>query len=297
MGVMVLGASGMLGHVVATLLEEKGYEVVSVSRRGSFGHLPEAVDLEDWTTLRFHIEKHRPEWIVNAAGLLNDEVDRHTASAILVNSFLPRMLADLGPEMGFRLITVGSDCVFQGDRGGYSVIDIPDAHSAYGKSKHLGEVNNKRDLTIRTSIVGPEIDLAGRGLLQWFMSQEPDADGWISAVWTGVTTLELAKVIEGVVSGECQETGLWHCVPAAPITKFDLLKLMNEFFRESTIKVNEVPGLPHDRSLINDRPAAWRVPDYLDMLSELQEWVLEHQNLYQGTAFEIVLKQDDLENL
>ena len=86
-------------------------------------------------------------------------------------------------------------------------------------------------------------------------------------------------------------------MPAAPITKFDLLKLMNEFFRESTIKVNEVPGLPHDRSLINDRPAAWLVPDYLDMLSELQEWVLEHQNLYQGTAFEIVLKRDDLENL
>lgn len=297
MRVMVLGSSGMFGHVVTTFLEDKGHEVISVSRHGSLGRFPEAVDLEDWPTLRFHIEKHRPEWIVNAAGLLNDEVDRNAASAILVNSFLPRMLADVGPKMGFRLVTVGSDCVFHGDRGGYSILDVPDAHSAYGKSKHLGEVNNERDLTLRTSIVGPEIDLEGRGLLKWFMSQEADADGWTSAIWTGVTTLELAKVVESVVSGEGQETGLWHCVPAAPIAKFDLLKLMNVVFRDSTIQVHEVPGLPHDRSLINDRPTSWQVPDYLEMLIELQEWVLEHQNLYQGTAFEVVLKRDDLENL
>ena len=297
MRVMVLGSSGMFGHVVTTFLEDKGHEVISVSRHGSFGRFPEAVDLEDWPTLRFHIEKHRPEWIVNAAGLLNDEVDRNATSAILVNSFLPRMLADVGPQMGFRLVTVGSDCVFHGDRGGYSILDIPDAHSAYGKSKHLGEVNIERDLTLRTSIVGPEIDLEGRGLLKWFMSQEADADGWTSALWTGVTTLELAKVVESVISGECQETGLWHFVPATPIAKFNLLKLMNVVFRDSTIQVHKVPGLPHDRSLINDRPTSWQVPDYPEMLIELQDWVLEHQNLYHGTAFEVVLKRDDLENL
>ncbi len=297
MKVMVLGASGMLGHVITTFFEEKGYEVVAVSRRGSFGSLSEGVDLEDWPTLRLHIEKHSPEWIVNASGLLNDEVDKNAVSGILVNSFLPRMLADVGPEMGFRLVTVGSDCVFEGDRGGYSVLDVPDARSAYGKSKHLGEVDNDRDLTIRTSIIGPEINPEGRGLLKWFMSQELDVDGWTSAVWTGVTTLELAKVIESVVSGKSPETGLWHFVPAAPITKFDLLKLMNAVFRECTVKVNEVPGLPHDRSLINDRPTIWQVSSYLDMLEELQEWVLEHQNLYQGTTFERSLKRDHLENL
>jgi len=297
MKVMVLGASGMLGHVITTFFEERGYELVAVSRHGSFGRLPVEADLEDWPTLRFQIEKHRPEWIVNASGLLNDEVDKNAVSGILVNSFLPRMLANVGPEMGFRLVTVGSDCVFQGDKGSYSVLDVPDARSAYGKSKHLGEVDNERDLTIRTSIVGPEINPEGRGLLKWFMSQGPEVEGWNSALWTGVTTLELAKVIESVVSGNSPETGLWHCVPAASITKFDLLRLMNDVFRNSTVKVNEVPGLPHDRSLINDRPTSWQVPDYLDMLEELQEWVLEHQDFYQGTTFERSLKRDHLENL
>lgn len=296
MKVMVLGASGMLGHVVATFLEERGHEVTSISRRGNFGKSPVAVDLEEWQSLRLEVEKYRPDWIVNAAGLLNDEVDQNAASAILVNSFLPQRLAELGPELGFRLITVGSDCVFEGDRGSYAISDIPDAKSAYGRSKQLGEVNNQRDLTIRTSIVGPEIDSAGRGLLQWFMSQQVDADGWTSANWTGVTTLELAKIIEGIVCGKLQEAGLWHCVPENPITKYELLKIMNATCRDSTIRVNEVPGLAHDRSLINDRPMAWHVPSYLNMMVELRDWIREHHILYRGTVFEFLSSPNDLEH-
>jgi dTDP-4-dehydrorhamnose reductase len=297
MKVMVLGASGMLGHVVVTYLNDCGHDVISISRRGTFGELPIAIDLENWVQLQVEIEKHSPDWIVNAAGLLNDEVDRNPSSAILINSFLPRKLAEVGTEMRFRLITIGSDCVFEGTKGNYSVYDIPDAESAYGRSKQMGEVSNPRDLTIRTSIIGPEIDPNGRGLLQWFMNQSENADGWATAVWTGVTTLELAKLIESLVSGKVKETGLWHCVPASTITKFDLLQLMNEVFRQSTINVNKVPGLSHDRSLANDRPVAWPVPEYSAMMQELKTWIQEHQYLYQGTVFEFVYKIEDSEKL
>lgn len=287
MKVMVLGASGMLGHLLTTYLEESGNDVLAVSRRGTFGRVPLAVDLEDWSALQSQIEVHKPQWIVNAAGLLNSEVDELISSAILVNSFLPRKLADTGQMMGFRLITVGSDCVFQGDLGNYLVTDNPDSVTAYGKTKHLGEVNNNRDLTIRTSIIGPEIDPAGRGLLQWFMSQKAEADGWTSAVWTGLTTLELAKVIAGVVSGRLNQTGLWHCVPSTSITKHGLLQIMNKTFKQQAIQINSVPGLSHDRSLVNDRPNAWQVPSYTEMMIELGVWLAEHQELYVGTVFEL----------
>lgn len=287
MRVMVLGASGMLGHLLTTHLEESGHDVFAVSRRGTFGRVPITVDLEEWTELQSQIEIHKPQWIVNAAGLLNDEVDNFTANAILINVYLPRKLAEIGPTLGFQLITVGSDCVFEGDRGNYSVTDRPDAASSYGKTKHLGEVVTDRDLTIRTSIIGPEIDPKGKGLLQWFMAQENEADGWTSAVWTGLTTLELAKVIEAVVSGRLDQSGLWHCVPDTSINKYELLQMMNEIFKEEVIEINSVPGLSHDRSLVNDRPNAWRVPNYADMMTELRVWVTEHQNLYIDTLFKI----------
>jgi len=283
--VFVLGAGGMLGHMVTTFLEDNGHDVISVTRNGDFGQKPVAVDLEDWHSLRSQLELYRPDWVINAAGLLNEEVDQMKASAILINSFLPQQLSAIGPEIGFRTITVGSDCVFEGDRGRYSVDDTPDALSSYGRTKQLGELQNARDLTIRTSIIGPEIDPNGRGLFLWLMSQKREVDGWTAAVWTGVTTLELAKVIEAIVSSEVEETGLWQLVPGTSITKFDLLHLINSTFLEPQLTINVVPGLGHDRSLINDRVGKWAVPGYLEMLSELKLWMHSHASLYKATVF------------
>lgn len=286
MKVMVLGAEGMLGHMVATVLDESGHEVISVSRTGRFGRNPLAVNLEDWDTLARQLVAHEPQWLVNAAGLLNDVVDKRLPSAITVNSLLPHQLAASGIQLGYRTITVGSDCVFEGDRGGYTVLDIPDARSAYGRTKQLGEVRNDRDLTIRTSIVGPEVSMVGRGLLKWLVSQEGATKGWSSAIWTGVTTLELAKAIEAQVAGTLDETGIWQFVPSVTISKAELVGLMNTVFLDGRLTIQRVPGTAHDRSLINDRPASWSIPSYSAMLEELQKWVRDHQMLYQGTVFE-----------
>lgn len=287
MKVMVLGASGMLGHMITTVLEDSGHKVISLSRSGKFGQFPVAVNLENWDLVRTQLQHFCPDWVINAAGILNEEVDKNKASAILINSYLPQQLVDAGVQLGYRTITVGSDCVFEGNSGHYTVEDNPDALSWYGKTKQLGEVRNSRDLTIRTSIIGPEIDLEGRGLLLWLMSQETQAEGWTSAIWTGVTTLELAKVIDALVSCQIQATGLWQLVPDAPITKFNLLHLMNATFRNSKLTISEVPGLGHDRSLINDRAKLWPVPNYLEMLIELKAWTDAHPDLYKATVFEL----------
>lgn len=283
--VVVLGATGMLGHMLVTVLEEHGHEVLGVSRLGNFGNVPLSLDLRDWDQLQRHLIHFHPKWVINAAGLLNEEVDSDIVSALLVNSLLPQRLAALGESIGFRTIAVGSDCVFEGTKGRYTVHDTPDAVSAYGRTKYLGEVVNDRDLTIRTSIIGPEIDPKGRGLMLWLLSRHHQADGWTDAIWTGVTTLELARFINAQVSGERDEQGLWHFVPPESISKFHLLEKMNEVFLGNKLIINRVPGVAHDRSLINDRPNLWMIPHYEEMLADLDYWIQNHQNIYATTAF------------
>lgn len=284
--VVVLGATGMLGHMLVTVLEEHGHEVLGVSRLGNFGNVPLSLDLRDWDQLQRHLIHFHPNWVINAAGLLNEEVDSDIVSALLVNSLLPQRLAALGESIGFRTIAVGSDCVFEGTKGRYTVHDTPDAVSAYGRTKYLGELVNDRDLTIRTSIVGPEIDPKGRGLMLWLLSHPYEADGWTDAIWTGVTTLELSRFINAQVSGERDEHGLWHFVPSESISKFHLLENMNAVLLENRLTINQVPGVAHDRSLINDRPDLWHIPHYEAMLVDLDYWVTNHQDTYTSTAFQ-----------
>lgn len=286
MRVVVLGARGMLGHMVVTVLEEAGHEVVGICRAGMIGRANRHLDLEDRDALRAVLAEVGPGWVVNAAGRLNQAVDRTPAASIYVNSYLPHLLAGWGPELGFRLLHVSTDCVFEGSRGLYRVEEEPDATSAYGRSKALGEVFNDRDLTIRTSIVGPELTTSGTGLLLWFMRQSGPIPGWTKAIWSGLTTLELARVIEAVVAGRIEPIGLWQCAPPRPIAKYDLLRLMNEELRGGEAVVGPVDGVVGNKSLVNDRPELWPVPDYRTMLLDLKVWIEAHPALYAGTPFD-----------
>jgi dTDP-4-dehydrorhamnose reductase len=281
MRVVMLGARGMLGHVASTVLREAGHEVVDVARSGPTDRV---LDLEDRGATQALLREARPDWVVNAAGKLNRAVDAAMGPAIYVNSYMPHLLAGWGAEQGFRLLHVSTDCVFEGDRGGYRVEDVPDAISAYGRSKALGEVVNDRDLTIRTSIIGPELGL-GTGLMLWFLRQAERAPGWTKAIWTGLTTLELARVIDAVVSGRVRASGLWQCVPAQPINKCELLRLMNEEIRARPIPIDVVEGTTGDKSLVNNRPELWPVPGYREMLHDLRQWIDTHRSLYAGTPF------------
>lgn len=285
MRVVILGARGMLGHMAVTVLEEAGHDVIGVCRSGRVGRRSEQLDLEDRDRLQRLLVDIAPDWVVNAAGRLNRAVEEAPAASIYVNSYLPHVLAQWGRRLGFRLLHVSTDCVFEGTRGGYRVDDEPDATSAYGRSKALGEVCNNRDLTIRTSIIGPELSQAGTGLMRWFMQQRERAPGWTKAIWTGLTTLELARLIDAAVSDRLRETGLWQCVPAVPITKYELLLLMNTTLRDTPLQIDAVGGTPTNKSLINDRPGVWSVPPYQSMLVTLRDWIGAHGELYAGTPF------------
>lgn len=283
MTVIVLGARGMAGHVIATTLAEAGIKVLGTARAAAPGLV--ALDAQNIDAVRSLLVSTRPHWVVNAVGVLNTAADLNRAEAILVNAYLPHALAAWGQELEFRTIHLSTDCVFSGTRGGYTVTDVPDAHDIYGASKALGELCNARDVTIRTSIVGPELSNLGVGLMLWFLQQRDRCQGWTAARWTGLTTVELARVIAAIVAERVKVTGIYQCVPARAITKYDLLTLMSQVFRSGRIAVEPVAGKATDKSLINDRPQAYAVPDYPKMLTECRAWVACHRNLYANTVF------------
>ncbi|MDQ1298051.1 MAG: dTDP-4-dehydrorhamnose reductase, partial [Campylobacterota bacterium] len=197
--VVVLGALGMAGHIMAEYLDKTGdYEVFGVARQ-SGRYIDAVLDVTDFGALEMCLEKIEPDYIVNCVGALVAHARDRTADAILLNSYLPHFLSDLGKRLDFKLIHISTDCVFSGKEGGYREDSFRDGDDNYARSKALGEVFNDRDLTIRTSIIGPELKNDGTGLLDWFLKQRGSTNGYTKAFWSGVTTLELAKATHEMI--------------------------------------------------------------------------------------------------
>ena len=174
--VLVLGCNGMLGHIVSLYLKEKGYDVTGFARKPSkivktlTGDATNLKDIKILTTRNF-------DYIINCIGVLNDACDKDPCNAILINSYLPHYLAEITKDMNTKVIHISTDCVFSGNKGNYTVHDLKDANSIYGMSKSLGEINDSKNITIRTSIVGPDLNKNGIGLFNWFMHQK-EATGY-----------------------------------------------------------------------------------------------------------------------
>lgn len=259
MRVFVLGHRGMLGHVVAGLLEQKGFEVVTSTRR--YAAEPGAALVEE-------VRASGAAWVVNAAGLIKQKsVDEH--ALFEVNTLLPLQLrASLAP--GQRLIHASTDCVFSGSRGCYEVDAPTDAEDVYGLSKLLGEsiIPDPRCTVIRTSIIGPE-RAGGHGLMGWFLSQTGTVSGYEDHWWNGITTLEWAKICLRVMDGELEGAGkLLQPGAAAAVSKAEMLELIAEAWGHP-VEVRRVrTGAPVDRTLVPTVPAA----DLRTQLLEMREW-------------------------
>ena len=220
--VVVLGSMGMAGHMIHRHLSGLvGYEVVGLARTQDARFVDRQVDVENLGQLADALKAVQPAVVVNCVGVLNAAADDDPARAILLNSYLPRWLARMGDELGFRLIHLSTDCVFSGATGGYTEASEPDGTTMYARTKALGEVSSSPHLTFRTSIVGPELKQNGSGLLEWFLRQTGAVSGYASVLWTGVTTLELARAIQAAI--EENLSGLYHLVPDKSISKSDLL--------------------------------------------------------------------------
>lgn len=274
--IVVLGGNGMAGHLLRGWLSEQGYRIVATDRNGAEGL--HKLDLRDTERLRHMLSTERPEVVINAAGLLNEAAEKRLQEAVWVNSLLPHRLAEYGDELGYRLVHISTDCVFSGKTGSYAESSLPDGTSVYAKTKSLGEVDSPNHLTIRTSIIGPELKRDGIGLLHWFLTREGPVEGYENVYWNGVTTLELAKFIRWSLGRPLG--GLVHLAAERKVSKHELLLMMKEAFAKD---IDVLPSAKqwNDKSLLGTRAdCGYKVASYEEMLRELAEWMKKHGDRY-----------------
>ncbi|MCA9346937.1 SDR family oxidoreductase, partial [Candidatus Saccharibacteria bacterium] len=205
MKILILGANGMLGHQL--WLELGKYHIVYGTLRSKEKKLNHFVDenrrlindlhAENISELEDIIKKHKVDVIINCIGIVKQiEDSRNHRLSILVNSLFPHQVASISGEA--KVIQISTDCVFSGNKGNYRELDFADANDLYGRTKYLGEIDYDGHLTIRTSIVGHELNTS-HSLFDWFLSREGKVDGYTKALYSGLTTLELSKEIKQII--------------------------------------------------------------------------------------------------
>lgn len=271
--VLVLGTTGMLGNAVFRFLSRSpGFSAIGTARTsGALRYLPEdlrglvkvGIDVNNPDSLLELISAVRPTVVINCIGLIKQLAEADDPLEVLpINSILPHRLAHLCKLADARLVHVSTDCVFSGRRGMYVESDVSDAEDLYGKSKYIGEVDYPHSVTLRTSIIGHELNSAN-GLIGWFLNQEGQVKGYGSAIFSGLPTVELARVIRDYVIPNPSMRGLCH-VSVEPISKFDLLRLVADVYGKK-IDIDRDDQLVIDRSLDSTRfrtltgysPPAW----------------------------------------
>ncbi|MBQ4904563.1 MULTISPECIES: dTDP-4-dehydrorhamnose reductase family protein [Alistipes] len=283
--ILLFGATGMAGHIVYYYLQSTGkYEIVNAVFRTPLTKSSIIVDVSDREMVKDVVHRVRPEIILNCVGVLVKGSKEHPDNAILINAYFPHLLKKLADEIDAKLIHISTDCVFSGKRGNYTEEDFRDADDVYGRSKALGEIINDKDLTIRTSIIGPELKKNGEGLFHWFMNQHGSVNGFRTAIWSGVTTLELAKAIDYAITRN--QTGLVQLSNGTGISKYDLLRLFKRIWNRKDIEILPFDGNGIDKSIAKSEKFDYKVPDYESMLLEQYEWMLIHKDLY-GTIYMI----------
>ena len=276
---LVLGCNGMAGHMISLYLKEKGHSVMGLARSKS--ELVDSVvgDASNLDFLRDVIGIDQYDSIINCIGILNQFAEKDKAGAVYLNSYLPHYLAKLTEGTDTQVIHMSTDCVFSGERGEYTEEDMRDGKTFYDRSKALGELEDDKNLTLRNSIVGPDIKKGGIGLMNWFMQQHGTVNGYTKAIWTGQTTLQLAKTME--IAAKEKVHGLYNMVPDNSISKFDLLGLFNQYLRKDKVNIIPVSNVIADKSLKRTRwDFAYKIPDYEKMIAELAEWMKVHRQLY-----------------
>jgi dTDP-4-dehydrorhamnose reductase len=238
------------------------------------------LDVTDFSRVKTVLHETCPDVVINCVGLLIQASQDRLDQAILVNSYLPHFLALRGRTQGFRLIHISTDCVFSGARGGYTERDRPDGDTPYARTKALGEVVNDVDLTLRTSIIGPELKPNGTGLLHWFLTQKGTIKGHTRVDWSGVTTLELAKVVDPCIRHGV--SGLVNLTMKEKISKHDLLVECRKVWNRNQVQILPDDTYVSDKSLSSCRTDLPFVlsPTYTAMLTELKDFMDQHRVWY-----------------
>lgn len=278
--VVVLGASGMIGHRVFLHLRTlDAFTVIGFGGKNHFRGRLHRIDAFDEASLLPSLEAAKPDLIINCVGLLIADAARRPGRAAYLNGYLPHRLAEIASSMNARLIHISTDCVFSGSaQGGYTETSIPDGFDAYARSKALGEVIYAPHCTLRTSVVGPELKVTGSELFNWFMMQTGPIKGYESSIWSGVTSNVLAVAVEAA----CRQpiSGLHHITNGNPISKYALLQLLKKYTGKD-IHIEKVPGRITNKHFKNTRDAlGLKIPSYDKMICEMASYIRANISLY-----------------
>ena len=278
--VLVLGSAGLIGHQVYNYLKDSdNYELHNISYRNKIQNDTILLNARDEKNFIDKITSIRPHYIINCIGILINGSDTDPENAIFLNSYMPHRLTRLADKINAKLIHISTDCVFSGDKKeSYIETDEKDGRGVYAKSKGLGEIVNNKHLTLRTSVVGPELKTDGEELFHWFMNQQGDISGFTKAIWSGVTTIELAKAVKWSIDHHI--TGLYHVTNNSSISKYELLKLFQKYTKKD-IDIKSVDGKNIDKSFINTRLLMnYQIPSYDEMISDMVSLIVNNRALY-----------------
>jgi dTDP-4-dehydrorhamnose reductase len=278
--VLVLGSAGLIGHQVYNYLKDSdNYELHNISYRNKIQNDTILLNARDEKNFIDKITSIRPHYIINCIGILINGSDTDPENAIFLNSYMPHRLTRLADKINAKLIHISTDCVFSGDKKeSYIETDEKDGRGVYAKSKGLGEIVNNKHLTLRTSVVGPELKTDGEELFHWFMNQQGDISGFTKAIWSGVTTIELAKAVKWSIDHHI--TGLYHVTNNSSISKYELLKLFQKYTKKD-ISIKSVDGKNVDKNFIDTRLLMnYQIPSYDQMISDMVSLIANNRPLY-----------------
>lgn len=278
--ILVLGCKGMAGHVIKSYLEQtQTYDVWGLARGIEPGRNLINLDITGSNQIEDILSNEKFDVVINCIGVLNNSAEDNCEQAIWFNSYFPHLLSSFSRKYNYYLIHLSTDCVFSGKEGSYREKSFKNGIGVYAQSKALGELENSKDLTFRTSIVGPELKANGIGLFHWFMNQQVALNGFTNVFWSGVTTIELAKAINAAISQEL--TGLYHLTNNAKISKHDLLVYFNRFFKSGELEITPYSDYNSDKSFVNSRTDFnFTVGDYTEMMKEMKVWMLGNSEFY-----------------
>ncbi len=296
--ILILGGAGMLGHLLLRYLSSSPeYDVYATARSlaGLEKHFPEdlfvrfrpdSVDANYFDSVIRALASIRPDVVINCIGIIKQLPGASDPlTAITVNALLPHRISLISQTAGARLIHISTDCVFNGKKGMYTENDQSNAEDLYGRAKFLGEVAYPHCVTLRTSIIGHELK-GGYGLIEWFLAQTQKVRGFRKAIYSGVPTIELARIIRDYVLPNPDLSGIYH-VSSEPISKYDLLSSVAERYGKE-IEIEPYNDFVQDRSMdstIFREKTGYKPPSWDKLIEMMHSDFLANRNYYMTRYF------------
>ena len=281
MKILVLGANGMLGSALfRRLSKDRNWDVTGTIRSPSYlqfftekqaKNIITNTDLVELGRIQKIFSQLRPDVVINCVGVIKQIISSSDTELLFsINSLLPRQLFALARDYKFRFIHISTDCIFNGKKGNYYENDLCNANDVYGKSKYLGELEQSHCITLRTSIIGHELN-SHNSLLEWFLSRHESCNGYRNVIFSGIPAVVLSNIIKDIIIPTVSMDGIYN-ISAKPISKLDLLYIIADIYNKD-IKIIPVEEPVIDRSLNNDKfkqATGYIAPEWPDMIETMR---------------------------